>query len=112
MNTKNYVYAFVLGFYPYVLLQAQALVRFGKINTSLNYLDIFPIVVGIVSVLILFFLMNKVSKSRAILISFLIAAPFSFMGMLMGGLLGAFGILIYGLIPFFIALPIGYKISK
>ena len=113
INTKNYAYPLILGLYPYLLFQLIALLGSGKIILFSSYLDLFLVVVGILSVVALFYFLNKFPKSqRTTLISFFAAVPFSLFLMLLGGLLCWLGILIYGLFPFVVALFISYLISR
>lgn len=104
-----YPWSLLFGLYMYLLFQLMFILRFGRINTDVNSLDLYILVVGIASVLMLMYFARKLTARRVFLcIPFLIALPFSYIGALGGGLLGGVGVLIFGLVPFAIALPVGY----
>jgi len=108
-NYSSYPWAVLYGLYFYLIFHVLFLFRFGRVNTSVNINDMFIVLVGILSVLLLMYFGNKIEKKRKILfIPFVIAVPFSYIGALGGGLLGPVGILLFGIIPFLITLPIGY----
>lgn len=112
-NYSSYPWAVLYGFYLYLIFQTVFLFRFGRINTDVNILDLFIVLVGVLSVALFMYFGNKVGDKRKwLFIPFVIAVPFSYIGMLGGGLLGPVGILLYGMIPFLITLPIGYVFLK
>lgn len=105
----SYPWALIYGLYFYVLFQAVFFVRFGTINTAMSTLDLSIIAVGILSVLLLMFFMRKLGREgKFMLIPFVVAIPFAYVGALGGGLLGHIGILVYGAVPFIAILSIGY----
>jgi len=112
-NYTSYPWAILFGLYFYLLFQVMFLLRFGSLNLTFNVLDLVIILVGIFSVALLFFCMRKLpAKQSWMILPFLLAVPLAYIGALGGGLLGAIGILIFGLVPFFVFLPIGYLIIK
>ena len=112
-NYTSYPWALLWGFYYYLVFQLIFLVRFGSLNISFSSIDRALPVIGILSVVLLMYFADKLQRGKGLLfIPFLIALPFSVFGALGGGLLGAVGMLIFGLVPFVIALPIGYWLIK
>lgn len=111
MAPYSYVWA-ALGLLYYVLFQLIYLVRFGSLNMTFNPLDLNLIVLGVVSVAALIYFANKLGGWKMLLIPYLIALPLSAFGALAGGLMGALGMLFFGLVPFAITLPIGYWLIK
>jgi len=112
-NYFSYPWSILYGLYMYVIFHILFLVRFGRINVEVNSSDIFIVLVGIFSVVLLMYFGNKVGdKKKLLLIPFVIAIPFSYMGALGGGLLGPIGMLVFGILPFLITLPIGYVFLK
>jgi len=112
-NYLSYPWALAWGLYYYVLFQIIFLARFGSLNLSFNALDISLIVLGVLSVVLLVYFANKLSARKGLLfIPFVIALPFSVIGALAGGLFGFIGIIAFGIVPFVIALPLGYWLIK
>lgn len=112
-NYFSYPWAVLYGLYFYVIFQGIYFWRFGSINIDVNLLDLYVIIVGIVSVFMLMYTAKRLSSGRgSLFVAFLIAIPFAYIGALGGGLLGATGILLFGLIPFGIALGIAYWLLK
>ena len=112
-NYLSYPWALAWGLYYYVLFQLIFLARFGALNLSFNALDISLIVLGVLSVVLLVYFANKLSARKGLLfIPFVIALPFSVIGALAGGLFGFIGIIAFGIVPFVIALPLGYWLIK
>lgn len=109
----SYPRSFVYGLYFYLLFQAMFYLRLGHLNLSFEALDIVLWVVGVASVALAVYFSKKLERGRVLLwIPFLLALPFSYVGALGGGLLGAVGILIFGLVPFIVTLPIGFLIIR
>ena len=112
-NYFTYPWAILYGFYLYIIFHALFLFRFGRINTSVSVNDLFILLVGILSVVLLMYFGNKIGEKRQLLfIPFVIAVPFSYVGVLGGGLLGPVGMVLFGMIPFLITLPVGYFFLK
>ena len=114
MNTfLSYAWAPIYGLYLYVLFQILFLMRFGELNMSFSLLDLAIIFVGILSVVLLLYFMRKLTHKRLLMIiPFLIAIPFGYIGALGGGLLGAAGVLVFGLVPFAVLTPLGYAVIR
>lgn len=112
-NYFSYPWALLYGLYFYLLFQGMYAWRFGHLNTDVSLLGISIIVVGMVSVFLLLFFMRHLARRKfLLLVPFLLALPFAYVGALGGGLLGVLGILIFGITPFLIALPAGYFVIK
>jgi len=111
---KSGLLTVVYGLYFYVLHQLVYLIRFGSLNTNFNLLDLLLIVVGILSVLLYVYFAKESDTKRkvALRVAFVLAIPFASIGSLMGGLLGALGILIYGLIPFVVFLLVAHLLFR
>lgn len=104
----TYPLALVWGLYYYLIFQLIYLVRFGAFNASFSTIDIFLYVNGVLSVtLYVYFGQKSGGKWGLLCIPFVIALPVSLVGSLGGGLLGPVGTVIFGLVPFVIALPVG-----
>lgn len=109
----SYTWSLVYGLYFYLLFQVMFYLRLGRLNLTFESLDIMLWVVGVASVALTVYFAKKLERGRAFLwIPFLLALPFSYVGALGGGLLGAVGIIVFGLVPFVIALPIGYLLIR
>jgi len=112
-NYFSYPWAILYGLYFYLIFHVLFLFRFGRFNTDMSVVDLFIVLVGIMSVLLLMYFAKKVGEKKKLLfIPFVIAIPFSYIGALGGGLLGPVGVLVFGMIPFLITLPIGYALLK
>ncbi|MDE2078981.1 MAG: hypothetical protein KGI73_01195 [Patescibacteria group bacterium] len=110
----SYPWALAYGLYFYFLFQVVYLARFGSLNMTMSWGDLALYVVGVGSVLLCQYFSRKLIGWRQWLmaVSFLLALPFAFSGALGGGLLGWFGVVILGLIPFCVALPLSYWLIK
>jgi len=109
----SYPWAILYGLYFYVLFQIVFFVQFGQFNRNLGLIDLFVVLDGILSVLLLQYLARKLPTRRGFLIiPFLIALPFAYIGALGGGLLGAVGVVVMGMLPFIVFLGIGYWVVK
>ena len=113
MKYFTYPWALLYGFYFFLLFQIMSVVLFGGLNTNLNILDVFLYVVGVLSVLLFMYFAKKLGdRWKSLWIPFVIALPYAYIGALGGGLIGAAGILIYGLLPFIVVLSLGYWLIK
>lgn len=112
MTKYSYVWAIPFGLYYYVIFQLVYLARFGSLNMSFNVLDVSLLALGILSMVMLLYFANKLGGWKMLVIPLLIAFPFSAFGALSGGLHGVLGVLLFGLVPFAITLPIGYWLIK
>ena len=102
-------WAFLYGFYFYLLFQAMFVYRFGHLNISFGVLDAFIVLVGILSVLLLFYFLKKLPRGRRWLLAvFFVTVPFAYIGALGGGLLGALGLVVFGMVPFLVTPPLAY----
>ncbi len=109
----SYPWAFLYGFYFYLLFQIVYIVRFGHVNTVFSFSDTALYAVGLASVLLCQYLARELPRARGfMIIPFLVGLPFGFVGALGGGLLGWLGVFIFGFVPFAVALPTGYWVVK
>lgn len=109
----QYPWVLLLGVYMYVVFQVVFFLQFGSFNFGFDVIDLGIYIVGLVSVLVAQFFMRKLPRKKLLmLIPFVIALPFGYIGSLGGGLLGIIGMVIFGTIPFLVILPIGYVILK
>ena len=112
-NYLAYPWAILYGLYFYILFQVAYFIRSGSINSSVRILDLGIVVVGIVSVLIFMYFAKKLGERwNLMFIPFILALPLAYFGALGGGLLGLPGIVIYGLVPFIVLLPLCYWFFK
>jgi len=114
MNTfLSYRWALAYGLYFYILFQLVFIVRFGMVNLNVSVADVALYVVGVVSVILCQYFSRKLrSRKWLMAVPFVVALPFSFSGALSGGLFGWLGIVIFGIVPFAVALPLGYWLIK
>lgn len=106
-----YPWALLYGIDYYLLFQIVNFVRFDRFNWSFSILEFMLYVVGVASVLLTLFLYKKLEGKLGALIGlYLLATPFSYIGALMGGLIGAPGILIFGMVPYVVVLGVGFFI--
>lgn len=108
-NLVGYARGALYGLYFYALQQGIYLVRFKELNTQVNMLDLYLVVVGILSVWLFMFFRSKMHSKKAriaLFVAFILAVPIASVGALLGGLLGPIGILAYGLIPFAVLMTI------
>jgi hypothetical protein len=105
----TYPFSILYGAYFYLIFQLMFVTRFGGINMHFTVLDIFIWLVGVASIAGLMYFMGKLGGRKHLMwIPFVIAVPLGFIGALGGGLLGIFGLLVFGLLPFALILPAGY----
>lgn len=114
MNTfLTYPWALVFGLYYYVIFQLIYLARFGSLNLNWSMVDVSLPIVGIVSTVLFVYFAKRIPRRRGLFfIPFLTALSLSVFGALGGGLLGPVGVLIFGLVPFALFLPLGYWLVK
>lgn len=109
----GYQWSVVLGLYFYLLFQVIYLVQFGSFNWRFELGDIGLLAVGLFSVLLTQYYARKLPRLRGlVLIPFLLAAWLSTYMALGGGLLGVWGVVGFGLLPFVIIIPLGYKLIR
>lgn len=124
LKTQPYYTAIVYGLYMYLLYQAIAFLRFREFIGScpecnfgtmdeisfLLFNHGSPYIIGVLSVLLLYYFAKKYNvEPKKLLRNFIIAIPFSFVFSLMGGLLGYSGLLVFGVLPFIITLSLVKK---
>lgn len=108
-----YPWAFAYGLYFYALFQFVFFARFGAFNTNFSVGDFALYAVGVLSVLLCQYFSRKLRARRWLMtVPFVVAMPFAYVWALGGGLFGWFGVVIFGFIPFLIALPLGYWLIR
>ncbi len=108
-----YPWALLYGLYFYVLFQIVFLIRFGHVNGGVGMGEIALYAVGLGSVLFCQWLTKKhPGHELAMTVAFVLATPFAFFGALLGGLFGALGVFLLGIIPFLVILSLGYVLIR
>lgn len=111
----HYLLAFVYGIYFFLLQEVIFFIRFGRFNTNLSWEDASLYVIGVASMLLVFYFLHKLktqSSKRLLILSFCIAVALSLITSLFGGLLGVYGSIAYGIAPFIIILTTGYLVFR
>ena len=112
-SLTNYLWSPVFALYYYLTFQLVHLKRFGEFNWRFDVYFLGLLVIGFLSILLMQYYGRRLgAKSWLILVPFIIALPLSVMASLGGGLLGVFGLLAFGLLPFVIIVPLGYKLIR
>lgn len=88
------------------------IVRFGGFNTDVAPLDyVLFFAAGLIGALLLILFLRR-SKSKAgrwiILTAYILAAPLAVAGMVVGGLLGPVGVVLFSLMPWLLFMWLGY----
>ena len=105
----SYPLALIWGLYFYLLFQLVFWVRFGHVNGSFDEGTFALYLVGVGSILLCQYLSRRrPGHELGMTVAFVVGVPFAFIGALFGGLFGAFGVVLLGLVPFAIALPLGH----
>src|SRR5512147_929466 len=114
MDVKRipYWWSVPIGFVYPVLQVLIFLFRFRKLNTlgsPLDYLVFFA--AGLAGALLLIFFLRR-SRARVgrwvILCAYLLAVPLALAGMIVGGLLGPVGIILFSFVPWALFMWLGY----
>jgi hypothetical protein len=92
------------------------LLRFGRFNPyaqPIEYVYFFA-AGALAGVSLIYFLRRSDSTalSRAVIIAFVLGIPFGLFGMIMGGLLGPLGMLLFGVSPIVFVTAVGYFIGR
>lgn len=92
-------------------------IRFGHLPATLISESLVFLPMGLVSALVLLFLLNKASnpgRKTSTIIGYIIASPVAFLGALMSGLIlpPVMGTLIFGTIPLILGTVIGFAIGS
>jgi len=116
MKRVSWSWALVVGL---LSVAAQVMIfylRFGRWNTDTSVTDyVLLFLAGALGGCILVFFLNRQTSTeqrRAMLIAFILASPVALLMMIMGGLLGWIGVLIYPQIPWALFAGVGSWVGK
>lgn len=117
MNKKpSFTWALVVGAAFPILQVLIFILRLQNINSESQFSDyLFFLVAGsLIGLGFIYFLRrsDSHSASRGTWIGFIIGIPLALIGMLLGGLMGAFGIIFLSVSPAIFVMGIGYFIGK
>lgn len=112
----QYSYAYtLLGSLFYVLQHALFYLRFGYVNTNVQWIDAALVLAGILATaFFLFVLNNTLHKGARIalwVVFVLLGIPLVVVGSIMGGLLGPAGIVLWGVLPLMLVLGLARGLS-
>ena len=112
----SFVWALVVGAAFPILQGLIFFLRFQNINTESQFSDyVFFFIAGsLIGLGLVYFLRRSDSSSvfRGTWIGFISGIPFALIGMLFGGLMGAFGIIFLSVSPSIFTTAIGYFVGK
>jgi hypothetical protein len=112
----SWLWAFLVGLLSVGTQVSIFYIRFGRWNTDTSLTDyLLLFLAGALGGGILVFFLNRQTSTvqrRAVLIAFLLASPVALLMMIMGGLLGWIGVLIYPQIPWALFTWIGSLVGK
>ena len=112
-SPTNYLWSPVLALYYYLTFEIVYLKRFGEFNWQFDIYFLGLLIIGFLSVLLVQYYARRLgARSWLILLPFIVALPLSVIASLGGGLLGLFGLIAFGLLPFVIIVPLGYKLIR
>jgi hypothetical protein len=111
----SYLWALVVGLAFPVLQVLLFLFRFGNLDMSTNVMDYIVFFIGglFIGLALVYFLGRSKSKSarRGTWIGFFIGLPFAAFGMMLGGLVGPLGSILFSISPGIFLTAIGYFIG-
>ncbi len=116
MNTnlkRNLINSVVYGVLFYVVVNLVFYFNFG--NIDFRWIDLIFIIVPFINFFFAGFLSQKSDtkfKKYFVWVFFVLSVPVSYYGLIMGGLLGILGIILYGIVPVFLLTAIGFWIAK
>ena len=117
MNKKlSFAWALVVGGAFPILQVLIFFLRFQNINTELQFADylFFFIAGSLIGLGLVYFLRrsHSSSASRGTWVGFIIGVPLALIGMLFGGLMGAFGIVFLSVSPSIFTMAVGYFVGR
>lgn len=111
-KTPSFLWAIPLGFLYPVLQVLIFYLRFGRLNQDSAFTDYasFFLSGALGAVLFIYFLRRSEEKPiRSLVMSgYAISLPLALFAMILGGLFGIIGVVIFGALPSLILVPIGY----
>lgn len=112
----SFLWAFAIGLLFPVLQVVIFFLRFQNINPDASFSDylFFFITGSIIGFALIYFLRRSETRrtSNATIIGFVIGVPLALIGMLLGGLMGTFGIILFGISPAIFLTAIAYFIGR
>lgn len=112
----SFLWALAVGALFVVLQILIYLLRFNGLNPDAPASDYFFFFLGgaLIGLSLVYFLGRSETKTvyQATLIGFVIGIPFTMFGMLIGGLLGPFGVILFGISPGIFTTALGYFLAR
>lgn len=116
MKKVSLLWAIVVGLLTLLAQIVTFYARFGRWNTDSTFVDyLLFFVAGMLGGWILMYFLNRQASAaarRAVLIAFLLASPVALLMMVLGGLIGWIGVLIYPQIPWALFAWIGSSVGR
>jgi hypothetical protein len=112
----SYKWAFAVALFFPVLQIVIFYFRFQRMNAEASFTDYLAFFIsGLLIGLALIYLLRRsetTSASRCTIIGFIIGIPLALVGMMVGGLTGAFGAVLFSISPSIFVMLIGYVIGR
>lgn len=112
----SFLWAIAIGLLFPILQVVIFFLRFQNINPDAGLTDyLYFFVTGLlIGVILIYFLRRSDSSNayRGAMIGFVIGIPLALLGMLLGGLAGAFGAILFGISPNVFTIVLGYFIGR
>lgn len=112
----SYRWAFAVALFFPILQGFIFYLRFQTINTSASFIDYVAFFIsGLLMGLALIYLLRRSDTSSArngTIVGFVIGIPLALFGMIIGGLTGAFGAVLFSISPSIFAMMIGYILGR
>jgi uncharacterized membrane protein len=112
----SFLWAFAIGLLFPILQVVIFFLRFQDLTPDASFSDyLFFFITGSLIGLVLIYFLRRSETRRAynaIIVGFVIGIPLAIIGMLLGGLMGAFGIVLFGMSPAVFVIGLAYLIGK
>lgn len=112
----SFLWAFAVGLLFPILQVVIFFLRFQNLNSDATLSDyLFFFITGSLIGLALIYFLRRSETHRtynATIIGFVVGVPLALIGMLLGGLMGGFGIILFGMSPAIFVTGIGYFIGR
>jgi hypothetical protein len=116
MKNVSLLWALAVGLLSVAAQLLTFYIRFRRWNTDSTFTDnLLFFLAGALGGCILTYFLNRqssVARRRAVLIAFLLASPVALLMMVLGGLIGWIGVIIYPQIPWALAVWLGSSVGK